>query len=157
LDKLTKLETLSLHNNRITTIEGLDKLTKLKWLYLFPNINSVNHDRDTINGILSGTLSPKQVLDIPDMDLRAEAYRRMDKRKMRELQDFRVLSKAKDGKTTMRVVEFRVDGYEEPFRYLNCFCPSTGRENYLETRQTDARKAKAASFGFDSVRFEEEW
>ena len=37
LDKLTKLEELQLGDNQITKIEGLEKLTKLEYLYLDDN------------------------------------------------------------------------------------------------------------------------
>jgi len=73
----------------------------------------------------------------------------MDKAKMLDLDGLKILDEvADDGHGyPMRIVQFKIDGVDEPFRYLNCFCPSGGREYYLETRQKDCWVAKAESFG----------
>ena len=57
----------------------------------------------------------------------------------------------------MRVVSFKLPGISQPFLYLNCFCPSGGREYYLETRKKVCWKAKAASFGLEDVEWVAEY
>jgi len=57
----------------------------------------------------------------------------------------------------MRIVSFSIKGFDQPFKYLNCFCPSTGREYYLETQQDKCEMAKSKSFGMDKVEFDEEF
>jgi len=47
----------------------------------------------------------------------------------------------------MRIVSFKLDSFDTSFYFLNCFCPSTGREYFLETEQKDCWLAKSASFG----------
>jgi hypothetical protein len=56
----------------------------------------------------------------------------------------------------MKVISFEIDGFDTPFYYLNCFCPSTKREYFIETRETDCWKAKQKSFGL-TVNFDFEY
>ena len=57
----------------------------------------------------------------------------------------------------MRIVKFNLDGYSEPFLYYHCVCPSTGREYYVETKQTNCQSAKAMSFGKETLTFDLEF
>jgi hypothetical protein len=57
----------------------------------------------------------------------------------------------------MRIVSFVIAGFDKPFLYLHCVCPSTKREYFLETKQETCELAKAKSFGMESVEFSEEW
>jgi len=118
-------------------------------------IGSINFERDLFLLILSGDMEPKEVFGIRNMEQRRIAYERMDKSKMQGFGT--VVSRGKDNGGKLEIIEAQVDGYEEPFRYLHCFCPSTGREYFLETKQKTPAAAKAASFGLDKVVFGEEW
>jgi hypothetical protein len=99
--------------------------------------------------VASGAISAAEVFAIPDMEQRRVAYEVMDKAKMAELDGLEVLDSVDDDGQgyPMRVVSFNMPGFSTPLMYLNCFCPSGGREYYLETRKKDCREAKAASFG----------
>lgn len=46
--------------------------------------------------------------------------------------------------------------FDSPFYFLNCFCQSTKREYFIETRETDCWKAKQKSFGI-GIKFDEEF
>ena len=112
-------------------------------------INNVQFDKPLFDQVRHGELSASQVFAIRDMEQRRVAYEKMDKIKMKELEGFAVIDKVEDdGKGyPIQVVQFSLPGFNEPFRYLNCFCPTEGREYFLETRKTEVWKAKAASFG----------
>ena len=69
----------------------------------------------------------------------------------------KILSRGKEGKYPIRVVEITFDDSDKPFRYLNCFCPSTGREYYLETEEIKWQMAKAKSFGLEKIKFTKEY
>jgi len=99
--------------------------------------------------ITDGSISAAQVFVIANMEQRRIAYELMDKAKMLALDGLKILDEvADDGHGyPMRIIQFKIEGVDEPFRYLNCLCPSTGREYYLETQQKDCLTAKAESFG----------
>ncbi|KAB0668970.1 hypothetical protein F6V30_14125 [Oryzomonas sagensis] len=99
--------------------------------------------------ISDGSISAPQVFAIDNMEQRRVAYEVMDKSKMAGLDGLEVIHEvADDGHGyPMRIVSFKLPGIRQPFRYLNCHCPSGGREYYLETQEKDCWKAKAASFG----------
>src|SRR5208337_385570 len=124
-------------------------------------LNDVEFDKKLFMKVFYGQLSAKEVFTLRNMEQRRVAYERMDKLKMKELPDYNILHEvADDGHGyPMKIVSFTMPGYgyDTPFYFLNCFCPSEGREYFLETRQTDCWKAKARSFGFDSITFDEEW
>jgi len=115
-------------------------------------INNVVFDRALFNKVRLGKLKAAEVFSITNTEQRRVAYERLDKSKMAELPNLEVLDEvANDGYGyPMRVISFTLNGYKEPFRYLNCFCPSTGREYYLETQQQSCEAAKSASFGINA-------
>ena len=96
---------------------------------------------------------------ISNTEQRRVAYEKMDKTKMAELPNLKVLDESKDKYGfNQRVISFTMDGFDKPFLYYHCVCPSTGREYYLETKQRACNAAKAASFGFgEDFEFTEEW
>ena len=78
---------------------------------------------------------------------------------MKEL-DYKILDEVEnDGYGySMKIYSFELEGFNSPFYFLNCFCPSTGREFMLETRQISCWKAKMNSFGLnEKERFIKEW
>ena len=54
-------------------------------------------------------------------------------------------------------MQFSIKGIDKPFKFFNCFCPSTKREYFIETESDKCNIAKAKSFGFDELEIEEEW
>ena len=120
-------------------------------------ISDIEFPKGLFDKIRKGELSAQEVFAIENTEQRRIAYERMDKIKMKDLKT-KVLSKGKEGKYPIRVVEITFDGFDDPFRYLNCFCPSTGREYYIETQQSDWKLAKAKSFGHDKpIKYKKEW
>ena len=101
--------------------------------------------------IAAGTLSAAEVFAIPNMEQRRVAYECMDKLKMKELPNFTIVDQVADDGCgfPMQIISFTLKGFNRPFLFLNGFCPSGGREYFLETQQSDCWEAKAASFGLD--------
>jgi hypothetical protein len=109
--------------------------------------------------VRKGSLSASEVFAIENMEQRRIAYERMNKMKMKEL-DCKVLDEVKDDGYghPMKIISFSLKGYDTPFYFLNCFCATTGREYYLETRKQTCIEAKMSSFGLDKeIRFDKEW
>jgi hypothetical protein len=122
-------------------------------------INNISFSKKLFDSIRNGKLSAQEIFALTNMEQRRVAYEKMDKAKMKELPEYQILSIVQDDGHgyEMKVISFSVAGYPTPFLFLNCFCPSTGREYFLETRETDCRKAKATSFGFNEITFDQEW
>lgn len=121
-------------------------------------INNVEFEKEMFDKARKGRFSAKEVLAIKNVEQRRVAYGLMNKAKMKKLKGFAVLDKATDSYgNAMEVVSFKVDGFEQPFKYLHCACPSTKREYFVETKQDTCEKAKAKSFGFDKIKFDEEY
>ena len=107
--------------------------------------------------IRKGQLTAQEVFSIDNVEQRRVAYERMDKVKMKDLKDYKILESKLDNQgNAMQVVSFSIDGYSNPFKYLNCICPSTKREYFIETKQDTCELAKAKSFGMDEIVFNEE-
>ena len=76
---------------------------------------------------------------------------------MKALKNYKVLKTVKDDRgKPMKTVSFDIEGYTTPFIYLNVLCP-TGREYFIETKETNPKRAKAKSFGLENVKFISEW
>jgi hypothetical protein len=121
-------------------------------------IDGVRFDYELWYAISTGTLWPEGVFSIRNTEQRRIAYEHMGKAKMASLPNFKVLDESTDNYGhSMRVVSFDVQGFRQPFLYLNCHCPSTGREYYLETKQKTCAAAKAMSFGLPEIEFTKEW
>jgi hypothetical protein len=120
-------------------------------------IGGVIFDRILFDKVRKDELTAQEVFAVKNMEQRRIAYEKMDKKKMAELSGLKVLDERTDKYNNReRIISFNLPGYREPFLYFNCVCPSTGREYYLETRQASCQKAKAASFGFEDIVFDEE-
>ena len=121
-------------------------------------IDGVDFDRPLFDRIRLGEISAAEVFVIQNMEQRRVAWARLDKTKIADFDLLTIDSVSDDGYGhPMRIISFTRDGYEEPFLFLNCFCPSTGREYYLETRQKNCASAKGCSFGLDGVSFGAEY
>lgn len=71
-------------------------------------------------------MTPQEIFKIENTELRRIAYEYMDKSKMKKLKDYKVLDKAKDKYgNRMQIVEFKVNGFKDPFKYYQCICPSS--------------------------------
>ena len=122
-------------------------------------INHVEFAKELFDKVRKGKLSASTVFAIGNTEQRRVAYERMDKIKMRDLTDYKVVDEVKDDGYgyPMRIVSFSVPGFDKPFSYLNCHCPSTGREYFVETQQTICSAAKGASFGDTNIVFDKEY
>ena len=121
-------------------------------------INRVQFDKKLFDAVRHGELSAQQVFAISNMEHRRIAYEKMDKAKMAELPGLQVLDESKDKYgLNQRIISFTLEGFNKPFLFYHCICPSTGREYYLETKQKTCAVAKAMSFGLPQIEFTEEW
>ncbi len=123
-------------------------------------LHGVKFDEKLWRAVSSGSIPVPEIFAIKNTEQRRVAYEMLDKVKMAELPDLKVLDKvADDGRGyPMRIIAFKHSDFQEPFRFLNCFCPSTGREYYIETRRDKCWEAKAASFGLsESKKFDLEF
>ena len=112
-------------------------------------------DVELYRKIVKDEMTPKEVFEIKNTELRRIAYEYMDKSKMKKLKDYKVLDKAKDWcGNKMQIVEFRVDGFRNPFKYYQCICPSSWREYFLETEENTCEKAKSKSFGLEKIQWD---
>jgi hypothetical protein len=93
------------------------------------------------------------------MEQRRVIYEITDKAKIKELKDYKVIDEVKDDghKYPMKLITFTRKGFTEPFYFLNCFDPSTGREYFLQTNKQKCWEAKSQSFGFEDVEWVKEW
>ena len=123
-------------------------------------VHGVRFDDVNLWGIIAdGSISAAQVFAIANMEQRRVAYEVMDKSKVALLDGLEITHEvADDGHGyPMRIVQFKLPEVPTPFRYLNCHCPSGGREYYLETQKDDCWEAKSASFGLDGVEWAAEY
>ena len=122
-------------------------------------LNGVYFNLPLFDKVRKAEFSAQEVFAIPNTEQRRVAYERMDKIKMRDLPGFNVLDEVMDDGYghPMRIVSFSMSGFDTPFYYLNCHCPSTGREYYLETREKTCASAKGGSFGDTTIVFDAEY
>lgn len=122
-------------------------------------LDGIKFEKEWWDKITNDLLSPQEVLAIDNLEHRRIAWKYMDKGKLTGLDSFTVLDEVKDdGKGyPMRIISFNHPDVDEPLKYYNCFCPTTGREYYIGTQETTCAKAKSQSFGFDEINFINEW
>ena len=121
-------------------------------------IEGISFEKDLFDKVRLDKLSAREVFSLKNTEERRIAYQKMDKAKMKEFGNFKVLDETTDKyNNPMKLVEFTIVGFDTPFRYYNCICPSTGREYFLETRSVKCNEAKVKSFGFDELVFDEEY
>ena len=124
-------------------------------------LNGVRFDKEWHEKIVNSKLSPEEIFAIDNLEHRRIAYEYMDKTKMKSLKDYKILDEVKDDGYgyPMKVISFTVKNVNEPLKYLNVFCPSTGREYFIGTKYEKCLEAKAQSFGFEESEIEwvKEW
>lgn len=148
-DDLTKLSALLTKKE-----EALMDIVAKEWIDNALNKGGIDKEKAT-----KGLLSAKEVFEIKNTEQRRIAYELMDKAKMKELGDYKVLDERKKDEqgNSDKVIEFKIDGFDEPFRYYNCICPTTMREYHIQTKQDTCIKAKNSSFGLDDVVWTKEY
>jgi len=124
-------------------------------------LGGVRFEKEWHDKIVNDKMSPEEIFAIDNLEHRRIAYEYMDKTKMKSLKDYKVLDEVKDDGYgyPMKVISFTVKNVNEPLKYLNVFCNSSGREYYLGTSENTCWQAKAKSFGFNSndIEWIEEW
>lgn len=122
-------------------------------------INGVEFDKDLWQKVTKDKLSAKEVFALENTEQRRIAYELMDKKKMLDLDDYKVLdSREKDEQGNPdKVISFNVKGFDKPFLYYNCFCPTTKREYFLQTEKEKCIEAKESSFGLKDIKWTEEF
>ncbi len=118
-------------------------------------LNNVEFERKWFLKIRFDKLKASQIFAIDNIEHRRIAYFFMDKSKMKELKDFTILDQvSNDGHGyAMQIIEFSVKNLQ--LKFLNCFCPSTGREYYIGTNKNTCWEAKNNSFGLEDVEWVE--
>ena len=122
-------------------------------------INNVQFDsKELFDKIRKDQLTAEEVFKIENIEQRRIAYEFMDKIKMKELPNMTVLDEDVDKyNNQMKVISFTMSGYDIPFMFYQCICPSTKREYFVETKQKTCKAAKSMSFGLENIEFSEEW
>jgi hypothetical protein len=123
-------------------------------------LHGINFEKEWWNKIVNDKMTPEEIFAIDNLEHRRIAYEYMDKTKMRLLKDYKILDEIKDDGYgyAMKVISFSIKGIDEPLKYLNVFCPSTGREYFIGTNENNCLEAKSKSFGLDKdTEFIKEW
>ena len=141
-----------------TVPEWLIKRVATKANSIF-KINDTQIPFEWFEKIRKDLLSPGEVFAIDNIEHRRVAYEMMDKSKMKQLTDYKVLDRVEDDGhgNPMQIVSFTVQNMNEPLLFYNCFCPSTHREYFVGTDKNTCNEAKAGSFGLESAEFVNEW
>ncbi len=121
-------------------------------------ISGTSFEKELWQKISDGSITPQEVFKIENLEQRRVAYENMDKAKMKSLPNYKILEEKIDEQgNSEKVIEFTVEGFNDPFRYYQCICPSTKREYFVETKQLTCAKAKSMSFGKEEIKFDEEF
>ena len=153
-EKLNVSGSLDCSHNQLTSVPNYIK--NIKYCYIFQNLNW--NDPVWINKILKDELTPDEVFAIDNIEHRRIAYQYMDKTKMKQLKDYKVLDENTDmNGNKERIVSFTVQNMKESLKFLNVICP-TGREYFLGTDKDKCSEAQKALLGLDSdVEFIKRW
>ena len=123
-------------------------------------LNGIQFEKEWFDKIRKDQLSPEEIFAIDNTEHRRVAYEFMDKRKMKQLKDYKILDEKTDEKgNPMRIISFTIQNMKEPLKFYNCLCPSSKREYFLQTDKDSCDEAKAGMFGFkaEEAEFVEEW
>ena len=121
-------------------------------------IGNTQFDLEWFNKIRKGKLSAEEVFAIDNIEHRRVAYEMMDKSKMKELKNYKVLDESIDEKgKPVKIISFNVQNMNEDLIFYNCVDASTDREYFLQTEKKTWKKAKDASFGLENVEWLNEW
>jgi hypothetical protein len=124
-------------------------------------IENTEFEKEWFDKIRKDKLSPEEVFAIDNVEHRRIAYEYMDKAKMTQLKDLKVLDEQTDGKRKkMRIVSFSVPNVKEPLVFYNCFDASSDREYWLQMDgHSKCWEAKFGMFGLkeNEVELIKEW
>jgi hypothetical protein len=122
------------------------------------SINNIKFEKELFDKVRKDLLTAEEVFKLDNIEQRRIAYEFMDKIKMKQLSNYTVLDTTIDKyDNKMELINFTVNGFDKPFKYLYCVCPSTKREYFVETQQDTCLKAKSKSFGMEDIEFNEEY
>jgi hypothetical protein len=122
------------------------------------HLKGVRLEKEWWEKIVNDTMSPEEVFAINNLEHRRIAFEYMDKLKMKQLKDFKVLDEGIDEKgNPVKVISFNVQNMDEDLKFYNCICPTTKREYFLMTDQTEWKKAKDGLSGLEDVEWVNEW
>jgi len=156
LPELPQVEILDCYNNPL--LKKLPALPQVETLDCFNSTVNFADNLEIVNKVLNNNITVEEVFNIENIEQRRVVYQLLDKSKILELNNYIVLDETIDQyNNKMKIIRFTVDDYKEPFLYLQCICPSTGRKYLLETKQVDCNSAKSASFGLTNINFNKEW
>ena len=153
---LPNLKYFYFYNNQLKKVPNF--IEKIPNTYVFPNLNW--NDFKWINKILKDELTAEEVFAIDNIEHRRIAYEYMDKAKMKQLKDYKVLDEQIDEKgNPMKILSFTIQNMKEPLKFYNCVCPSSKREYFIGTNENTCKEAKAGCWGFKKgeVLFVNEW
>jgi hypothetical protein len=122
------------------------------------HLHGVRFEKEWWTKIVNDTMSPDEIFAIDNIEHRRIAYEMMDKTKMKQLKEYKILDEQTDDKgNQMKIISFTVQKMNESLKFYNCICPSTKREYFIGTKYDTCLEAKAQSFGLSEVKFVEEW
>ena len=135
-------------------------LLKKKGNFVY-QLSGVIFEKEWFDKIRKDKLSAEEVLAIDNTEHRRVAFEYMDKTKMKQLKDFKILDKVKDDGygNPMNIWSFTIQNMDRPLKFLNCFCPTTKREYFLGTDKDKCWEAKAGLIGFEAkdIEYVKEW
>ena len=123
-------------------------------------LNGIQFEKEWFDKIRKDELSPEEIFAIDNTEHRRVAYEFMDKQKMKQLKDYKILDEKIDSKgNPMKILSFTIQNMKEPLKFYNCLCPSSKREYFLQTDKDTCDEAKVGMFGFkvEEAEFVEEW
>ena len=122
---------------------------KLQW---------VNLEKKWFLKIIQDKFNPEELFAIDNIEHRRLAYQYMDKLKMKQLKWYKILDEKIDEKwNPMKIVSFNIQNMKDDLIFYNCFCPSTLREYFIQTKEKTCDKAKAMSFWLEEIEMINEW
>ncbi len=123
-------------------------------------INNVEFPKEWFNKIRKDELTAEEAFAIDNIEHRRVAFEKMDKAKMKQLKDYKILDEQTDEKgNPMKILSFTIQNMKEPLKFYNCLCPSSKREYFIGTEKDTCAEAKAACWGFSKgeIEFVNEW
>ncbi len=100
-------------------------------------------------------IAPEEIFQQHNVEVRRVMLERVGTNRLMQMTNSRVIDSDHDAGGLRRLIHFRIQTQaqwvDEELRFLNCFCPSTGREYLLQVPQTVTTCHAAAAWlaGFD--------
>jgi hypothetical protein len=123
-------------------------------------LNNVTFKKEWFDKIRKDQLTAEEVFAIDNIEHRRVAFEFMDKAKMKQLKNYKILDEKIDEKgNPMKILSFTVQNMREPLKFYNCICPSSKREYFVGTDKDTCVEAKAGCWGLkaEEIEFVEEW